>query len=650
MPANISDFSGMQAYYSERSSTIDASITGDLESQLQSTVGTENWGDNTTTTQEKVEEVSTFSAFEDALETAAGIVMSDDDSYATFQNALSSIKGNSSNTFFTILSEVASVIANTVYYDDGVTETAFGADMENSWKTFFNWLRGGSQAVLNLDTPLGSKDASAVYGNLILGTPPLFTSTTDPKNRVTLNTFVKDFRFLSLTPGMPKYNGGYTEQMIYNGSSDTFKTQTRLPSEVLDYLRKNGLDTDFGNKDKRYYTFETAFDDYYAYLETMLNAIWIKLGLAKNENDKYSLFTFSKGESVSSDLQAQYKTALGFYLERVPNISESISNSEFQNNIEGDINAASDNFQNINYLTGMGSATGAMAAVKSINRGTAGMLQQWDTLKSRIIDPIMNGVTLSVKGILNLAKNIASYGANNDISAVIQQFTVTNGMKVKYPNLWSDSAYSKNMNFDFEFFSPYGDPLSIFHYVYVPFCALLCFALPRQADQNGYVSPFFVRADVPGHFTTDLALVSDMTWTKGGSSGNLFTKDGLPRSIHVSLTLTDLYPYLSMTKRVSFLSANPSYTVFLDSMAGLHAVYDGSADDDYLNQYFKDMLNRVTGNSDYANSERKAGLVNEYSSAVFKNARTSGYQNGSANPVSAGKGKFSTPWFMNLNR
>jgi hypothetical protein len=179
-------------------------------------------------------------------------------------------------------------------------------------------------------------------------------------------------------------------------------------------------------------------------------------------------------------------------------------------------------------------------------------------------------------------------------------------MKVVYPELWSDSTYMKSVNINFEFISPYGDPLSVFQYVMVPFCALLCFAMPRQAADNGYVSPFFVRADIPGYFTSDLAMITDFTWTKGGES-NLWTKDGLPRAISGSLTIQDLYPYLSMTKRFSFLSANPNYTVFLNNLAGLDVVYESDSESN-MNDYWKEMLNRVSG------EQSENGLWNKYQS------------------------------------
>ena len=120
--------------------------------------------------------------------------------------------------------------------------------------------------------------------------------------------------------------------------------------------------------------------------------------------------------------------------------------------------------------------------------------------------------------------------------------------------------------------------------------------MPRQAAENGYVSPFFVRADVPGLISSDLALVSSFTWTRGGGQG-LWTKDGLPRAMECSITITDLYPYLSMTRRLSYMSANPSYSVFLDSMSGMLSLND-SSNNDGLNTYFTKMINRINGLSE----------------------------------------------------
>lgn len=636
---NLIEQSGYDAYTSTRTSQ---NINSTLENVNLNITNTSSSNDNSwLDSSSSVETVvsSSSNAFE-GTEVSAEML-------ETIDTGMASVSSSSSkNGIVAAMKAVKKFITGAMDKTVNVLfGTSYGSEMETSWSKFFSAMP--SLGSISTDTPLGSStSASAVYGNLILGTPPGFTSVADPNNRTTINSFAKDMRFLSLTPGTPKFNGGYSEQLMYNQT--TYSNVTKTPKEMLDYLKKNGIDTDFASKDKRYYTFQSKFEEYYAYLETMLNTIWIKLGLG-TEGSKTNIMTFFNADSSQSDLQAQYKTALGFYIQGAPQVSEDITNSELSNSLESDVNNTSDKFQQLNYLTGMGSVTGtAMRHLKGAQKLTGTIFHQASTFKSTFYDPLFGTLSTQngfLKNIAALTKNIAEMTTVNDLSAMLQQFAVTNGMKVRYPNLWSDSQYSKNLNFDFDFVSPYGDPLSIFHYVYVPFMALLCFAMPRQAASNGFISPFFVRADIPGHFTSDLAIVSNVTWQKGGSSGNLFTKDGLPRAIHVSITISDLYPYLAMTKRLSFLSANPSYTVFLDSMAGLHAQYEDNADNDMLNNYFKDMLNRVSGNSDYAGTSRINGLSNDYSKTVFKNARDSGYNNKSAKPLSGNIGSFSTPWF-----
>lgn len=225
-----------------------------------------------------------------------------------------------------------------------------------------------------------------------------------------------------------------------------------------------------------------------------------------------------------------------------------------------------------------------------------------------------------------------------DLGAVIQSFATSNGMMVKYPELWSDSSYSKSINFNFTFTSPYGDPLSIFKYVYVPFFALMTFAMPRQAAENGLVSPFLVRCDVPGLLSSDLALISSFTWVRGGGN-SLWTKDGLPRSIDVTLTVQDLYPYLAMSKRISFLSANPSYAVFLDTMSGMMALNDDKTED-ALNRYFEVLLNRIN-----SSSRNGTDVWNKFNSNKAKLAHE--MSNQARRAVSATVDEFAIPWLHN---
>lgn len=590
------------------------------------------------------------------------------------QNLDGDAKSRLGGLFLGITSAMADGMKN---YKDGVSETSFGSKMEESWHggsttAFLDYFKKKNSEVaaeskrINIlsSTPLDSgNNRESLYGTMMLGAPFLFNEYSDPTNRTLINSLIKDGKFVTFTPGMPKFNG-----TSYNSTGENnILKQTKNPEEMLQYLAKNGLDADFSNKDKRYYTFKTDYKAYFAYLETMLNVIWVKLGLAKDGNT-FNLFSFFKIKKDGADgidpdkyeeLIEKYNSSIGFFTNPASSVSESVDS---QTSTDGDdlASRANDNaaaYQRINYITGMGtgsamqnasrkigiaitSAQGVKEFMGSSYQNTISAFGNISSIEGRSkASTIAKKILGTVKAVGTAVADTSTLLNTNDLGAVVQSFATSNGMMVKYPNLWSNTEYSKNINFNFTFTSPYGDPLSIFKYVYVPFCALACFALPRQAAENGYVSPFLVRCDVPGLITSDLALISSFTWTKGGSN-SLWTKDGLPRSIDVTLTVNDLYPYLAMSKRISFLSANPSYAVFLDSMCGMLSLNDSSDSDDYLDSYFKELLQRVNGESD-----RGMKMWNKFNST--KSTEIKKMSESVRSSLSATVDPHSVPWLHN---
>lgn len=567
--------------------------------------------------------------------------------------------------FFRTISQITQIISQNLQdYKDGVSETSFGAKMEDSWYsdskssflTYFKNRNANYKINILNSTPLDSgSERDSIYGSLILGTPFLFNKNSDVDNRVMINTFVKDGKILSLTPGMPEYHG--TSYDILGKSTSSLLNQTKEPSAMMSYLLKNGLDKDFSNKDKRYYTFKANYDLYFSYLETMLNVIWVKMGLAKN-GESFNLFSFFNIKNSNSidptgrnELKSQYNSSIGFFTNVVGGLSESIDNSRsgFGSELASNANSLSDEYQRLNFIHGMGTGSALHSVANIAGRNITAVSNVGEFLSKTFINAsrtwsnsdksnlIKSGLAL-IKTAAAGVFDIGAASTTQDLGSLIQQFTTSNGMKLKYPDLWSDSDYSKNINFDLSFISPYGDPLSIFKYVYVPFCAILCFAMPRQAAENGYVSPFFVRADVPGLFTSDLAMISSLTWTKGGAN-RLFTKDGLPRAIDCSVSLMDLYPFLAMTKRLSYLSANPSYAVFLDNLSGMMSLNDNRTDDG-LNSYFDNLINRVNGES-----EKGTNMWNKFNST--KSSVVKNISDNRRNSISGNTDPYSIPWFHN---
>lgn len=508
-------------------------------------------------------------------------------------------------------------------YNDGVTETEFGATEYETWAKFIDYTRSSSSnykiKVLK-STPLDPGASNQdLYGNMILGAPFLMTDRTDPHNRNMVETFVKDSRFLSLTPGMPKYNGS---RYNLTNSSSFINTQKKYTGQdMLDYLIQNGVNQNALDKDKRYYSFKPEYGKFYSYLETFLNMVWIRLGLGTEGDGTFSLYTFFSKDAGSevpgfnhkddAEPLNRYKKAIGIFVNPTGAVTENITNerTSFGSELASKVNSNSDAFQQINFLTGMGTSGGLDKTRSIVGKSTQLTMNIKNFLGETFANTVEgftsnNGLARKIGGAaIGAFKDVLRQSTKTDAGVDIQAMVTTNGMRIRYPELWSDGSYTKSMNFQFNFTSPYGDPLSIFKYVYVPFGVLLSLTLQRQADDNGLVSPFFVRADLPGYFTCDLGFISNMSFTRGGPNG-LFTKDGLPRSISGDFTIEDLYPYLAMSRRISFLSANPSYTSFVDSMIGLNAV---NSDNNTLDTYWNNLLNR-------ANGQAPNGLWNKFNS------------------------------------
>ena len=167
----------------------------------------------------------------------------------------------------------------------------------------------------------------------------------------------------------------------------------------------------------------------------------------------------------------------------------------------------------------------------------------------------LSGLADRFKGFLS-RKQSSEYGA------------VVDGAKIIFPDYWSDSSYDKNITVSMKFVSPYGDPHSIYHYVYMPFLSLLAMALPRQHGSNSFTAPFYLQMDAPGYFSSDLAVITSLTFRKGGDQ-NSWTQGGLPTSIDITLSIKDLYPSLMMAGNLGDVGRSGSTLNWLSNLAGV---------------------------------------------------------------------------------
>lgn len=352
---------------------------------------------------------------------------------------------------------------------------------------------------------------------------------------------------------------------------DDFDAQSQ--KNVIDALLGNSvtnIDSLVDGKGK-YYSVNFNYAEYYQYLNTMLAAVSVYLGIY---NEKISIG--DKPEKAigkidwSNELNNSFKTFFSseenviFYLDGLTSITESFSNDTTESSLASLVNGFSDTAKELRFLFGNdGSVAGDL-------------LNSASNVTSSVIDSLSS--TLS-----GLGGGVVGSLANNGVN------TVLNGGKISFPEIWSGSEFDRSYSIDIKLRSPDNDSLSIFLNILKPYCKLLCLVLPRQSskgknkdfDPNGYTSPFLVKAYSKGLFNIDMGIITSMSVTKGAEC--CWNDDGLPTQIDISLTIKDLYSHMYMSSmwnnKKNILSSyltlngvinNTSYLDFLANMAGLN--------------------------------------------------------------------------------
>jgi len=407
----------------------------------------------------------------------------------------------------------------------------------------------------------GSYDDSDFAKDTVLGLPFRYNTYSDPRRRIYNSTFLTDAPIVSIIPGKPLFRGAEGEDddglsgLIKDIFGSSESDSDSIFSETADYfgLNDDGSDDESilqwlkssqksneNNGDLRYYRFKEDYDTFEKYLDLNLSTLSVKMGVGTLGNARYKNFMSREG---SKDTFLNIGRSFKFYCTKSgTSSSESISNEFGDSQIAGVANSVSEAVNEFHYLTNGSLKNTAGKAGDKIGEAL-------DQLTSSISE-IFGGEKTEI-GQLGDAVSAASMGN-----------------KLIWPQIWKNSTFSRSYTLSFEFISPYGSPEAIFRYVYLPFITLLTLAMPKQIGTNGYANPFLIRLDMPGCFTSDLAVIQQMSWRKGGND-NLFTSDGLPLAITVDITVQDLYPNMMMSESWSQLRHNTGMHSFLDNMAGL---------------------------------------------------------------------------------
>jgi hypothetical protein len=327
----------------------------------------------------------------------------------------------------------------------------------------------------------------------IYGMPYQFMETVD--RRISGTTFGRKYAekivsrmpLLFLTPGKQAF-------MTEFSKSDKKSVLTKLVDVALDKTNKTSLDNIL-TRAGRYYTFEFAYKEYFEYVNPMCNITAKLLGLADREVDigGYSakLGSFDWSKVLNSSFKSYFTASenIVFYVNSNTSVSESFSNDTRESSLVSTVNGLSDGAKEIQFL--LGATTGKQVAALNTENYEATLSSIND-----VIDNYLNG-----NGVLKgLAGNMT---------------TVLSGGKLVFPELWSDSDFSRSYDIDIKLRSPDRDPLSLYLNIIVPYIHLLAMTAPRQLNPNGYSSPFLVRAFYKGIFNVDMGIITNLSVTKG---------------------------------------------------------------------------------------------------------------------------------------
>lgn len=393
----------------------------------------------------------------------------------------------------------------------------------------------------------------------ILGCPHQFLPETDIRidsnatssvshiGRVYAQKIFGNMPLLLITPGVPSYMSSFSEEQRTILLGALLKGGLTMgDSEVTDLINRNG---------GKYYTLKFAHTDYYYYLNPMLRAAAIYLGLegvmidgralgtynwmyyATKDRNQYSDIvteTVTKaGEWLGSvfttnttNILAPYKSCIALYADCGVSTDDSFSNSTTQSSLANGINALSDTGREMNFL--IGNVGGLVGLKLDKLTGSEDLLNNIDNINDTIDSILPKG---------NIITNLLS-----------KVQTLLAGGKMQFPEIWSDSSFSRSYSCRMTLVSPSGDPLSVYLNILVPIYHLMALTLPRQSKGQAYFSPFLVRAYCRSLFNIDMGIITDLSITKGAEGE--WTDDGLATVAEVSFSIKDMYDQLFMSRAI----------------------------------------------------------------------------------------------------
>ena len=406
----------------------------------------------------------------------------------------------------------------------------------------------GLGALVSDDSSGMDLKVSSIRG--IFGCPYQFMPEVDPREHfddmvndkpgvIYLDKIISRIPLLIMVPGEPVFlpDGSDDEKRFFldllNGADTTRNSAGQTMEEALT------------SKPIKYYGLKPMWDKYYReYVDPMLNAVATFMNLRDVQYFENTLGDWSWENNLPDELNAfsAYRGGVAFYLNADSSFSEGFNNSSAPSALLSKVNSLSDIGREINFIMGSRGEGTAMGKIHDMGKdigAAAGETTQ----------------KMMPEGLLgSLASGISS--------------TVIQGGKLMFPEIWSDSSYSRDYNINLKLVSPDNDDYSIFLNILAPLVHIIALVAPHNVDVNGYISPFIVRVFYKGVFSCPMGLIQSVSFTKGGE-GN-WSQSGLPTVVDVSISIKELYSTMSIGQSGTGMEVNTSQMDYLANLCGIN--------------------------------------------------------------------------------
>jgi len=286
--------------------------------------------------------------------------------------------------------------------------------------------------------------------------------------------------------------------------------------------------------DYDYYTMDIKTEDYFNYVNMLCKMCARNMGL----DDEYPIGSSKKNpihmnwNNYNTDIDVNCSNdsimsvlgmnqGVAFVFDPQSSITDSISNTTTESQVAGLLNNMSATARELGFVTGTVTEGGLkLGASESVD---------YDEIASSY----KKGWT---DGNIPILDSISHYVTN-----------ISNGLNVRFPEIWSDSNQTKSYSIDMHFIAPYAKALCVWKHVLVPFWHIFALAAPRSASAiTSYGSPFLIRAFSKGYFNVEMGIIESLSYKRFGD-GDAISANGIPTQMDVTVDFKDMYHMLAMT-------------------------------------------------------------------------------------------------------